>query len=36
VDRAIRILKDDVERGLGLLGVPRIVDLDGTLLRLRS
>lgn len=36
VDRAIRILKDDVERGLGLLGVPRIADLDGTLLRLRS
>jgi L-lactate dehydrogenase (cytochrome) len=36
VDRAIRILKDDVERGLGLMGVPRIADLDETLLRLRS
>ncbi len=35
VDRAIRILKDDVERGLGLLGVPRLADLDETLLRLR-
>ncbi len=36
VNRAIRILKDDVERGLGLLGVPRLADLDETLLRLRS
>ena len=36
VDRAIRILKDDVERGLGLLGVPRIADLDESLMRLRS
>lgn len=35
VDRAIRILKDDVERGLGLLGVPRLAGLDDTLLRLR-
>ncbi|MEZ6002012.1 alpha-hydroxy acid oxidase [Hyphomonas sp.] len=35
VARAIRILKDDVERGLGLLGVPRLADLDETLLRLR-
>jgi hypothetical protein len=25
-----------VERGLGLMGVPRIADLDETLLRLRS
>ena len=36
VNRAIRILKDDVERGLGLLGVPRLADLDETLLRLRN
>lgn len=36
VDRAIRILKDDVERGLGLLGVPRLADLDDTLMRLRA
>ena len=36
VDRAIRILKDDVERGLGLLGVPRVADLDETLLRKRT
>ena len=36
VDRAIRILKDDVERGLGLLGVPRLADLDDTLMRLRT
>ena len=33
VTRAIRILKDDVERGLALLGVPRLSDLDDTLLR---
>jgi L-lactate dehydrogenase (cytochrome) len=30
------ILKDDVERGLGLLGVPRLADLDDTLMRLRA
>jgi len=36
VTRAIRILKDDVERGLGLLGVPRLAELDGTLLRKRT
>ena len=36
VDRAIRILKTDVERGLGLLGVPRVADLDETLLRRRT
>ena len=35
VARAIRILKDDVERGLSLLGVPRLADLDDSLLRLR-
>jgi len=33
VARAIRILKDDVERGLALLGVPRLADLDEALLR---
>lgn len=35
VSQAIGILKDDVERGLSLLGVPRLADLDESLLRLR-
>ncbi|MEZ5998205.1 MAG: alpha-hydroxy acid oxidase [Hyphomonas sp.] len=35
VARAIRILKNDVERGLSLLGVPKLSELDETLVRLR-
>ena len=35
VARAIQILKDDVERGLALLGVPRLSELDESLLRLK-
>jgi len=35
VARSIQILKDDVERGLALLGVPKLADLDDTLLRQR-
>lgn len=36
VARAIGILKDDVERGLALLGVTRLAELDEALLRRRS
>lgn len=36
VARAIRILTEDVERGLSLLGVPRLADLDETLLRKKA
>ena len=34
VTRALDILATDVRRGLSLLGVPNVADLDGTLLRL--